>query len=471
MQNLRHTTIVLAALLLLACTRRSDVTANQMLSDAETLLAQDSVRSGETLLRQTIAQAKAEKDWHTQYIALQRLAESVSWSNPGEALRLLRQALAVYERHPDSPRNYVMLLDYAGTYAAQKAYNDDTSFDEALRLTQRAYELADSLCDDELRSQTLTTLANIHWAREQYGEALDCARRADSLAVPSTANAARQVLARCYLSCDSLAQAEALYRSMPAGDDLHTAYIVQSNLAKIAVRRNTPEEAEAAIDSTFEQAENLYFQALAQKDDYFQTTLRQERHNETMRFWVTVAALASVLLLAMAGILYYRLRLVRQQRTFDRQRQQHRLQLMRQQAQSQQIQLTQAREVIRFLQQYILQRSEVLQKLRQGDERRISLSHREWADVERTLDAIDGQRIALLREQYPRLQEEDVQLCILVRLQLSNRAIGNLFCITISAVQHRKTRLKKEVFGEQSPDVTLEQVLERQPIATVVKFP
>ncbi|MDO4995176.1 MAG: hypothetical protein Q4E32_09280 [Bacteroidales bacterium] len=455
MIRLRHT-LLFISLFMLICTSCHRTTARQLLGEAETLLEQDSLLQASMLLRKVVIQAEAEADWHTQYIALQRQAEAIAWSNTDEALRLMLQALEVYRQHPDNERNHVMLLDYAGTYAAQKAYNDDTSFDEALRLTQRAYQLADSLRDNELRSQTLTTLANIHWAREQYGDALNCARRADSLAVPSTENAARQVLARCYLSQDSLAQAEAIYKSMPTDSDIHMAYIVQSNLANIAVRLRDADAAEAAIDSAFEEAERLYFNALEQKDDYYQTVIQQEKHNDNLRLWVSVSVLAIVLLLALAAMFYYRLRL-------SRARQRHRLQLMAQETQRQQEQLAQAQEVIHFLQQYILQRSEALQKLSQSDGQRISLSHREWADVERTLNAIDGQCIALIRQMYPDMSDEDLQLCILVRLKLSNRAIGSIFCITISAVQHRKTRIKKEVFGEQSPDVTLEQVLERLP--------
>ena len=41
------------------------------------------------------------------------------------------------------------------------------------------------------------------------------------------------------------------------------------------------------------------------------------------------------------------------------------------------------------------------------------------------------------------------------------RAIGNLFSITVSAAQHRKLKIKKEIFGEPDPDITLEQVLAR----------
>ena len=57
------------------------------------------------------------------------------------------------------------------------------------------------------------------------------------------------------------------------------------------------------------------------------------------------------------------------------------------------------------------------------------------------------------------MEEDDIHLCILTRLQLSNRAIGNIYCISVSAVQHRKLKLKKDVFGEKDPDMTLEQVI------------
>lgn len=79
--------------------------------------------------------------------------------------------------------------------------------------------------------------------------------------------------------------------------------------------------------------------------------------------------------------------------------------------------------------------------------------------MERTLDVIDGGRYAHLRECYPGLREDDMKLCILTRLRLSNRAIGNIYSISVSAVQHRKLKLKKEVFGQDDPDLSLEQVL------------
>ena len=51
-------------------------TAKACLEEAEAALANDSVRLGESLLRKTIRLAEESKDWHTNYIAYQRLAEA-----------------------------------------------------------------------------------------------------------------------------------------------------------------------------------------------------------------------------------------------------------------------------------------------------------------------------------------------------------------------------------------------------------
>ena len=256
-------------------------TAAGCLEEAEAALANDSIRLGETLLRKTIRLAEESEDWHTNYIAYQRLAEALSQSNPEEALRLMKKALTIYEQHPDDERNNVILLDYAGTYASQVAFTTEGSFDEALEFVNKAYDIAKKNQMTDLMCQTLTSLANIAWANE----------------------------------------------------------------------------------------------------------------------------------------------------------------------------------VVTFLQNFILERTEAMKKLNQSGDSLIYLSPHEWNEVERTLNAIDNNRFATIREQYPNMQEDDIRLCLLTRLGISNRVIGNIYCITISAVQHRKLKLKKDVFGETNPDITLEQIL------------
>ncbi len=456
--------IFIIGILMVACSQqqqKSDSqTAARCLEEAEAALANDSIRQGETLLRKAIQLSEASEDWHTNYIAHQRLAEAISQSNPEEALRLMKKALTVYEQHPDDERNYVILLDYAGTYAAQLAFITEGSYDEATDFTNRAYAIAKEKQMKDMMCQTLTSLANIAWAKEDYRQALDYAHQAlateNAEGTESTESGTLQVLARSYFSLNMLDSAETVYRQIDTGDDVHLAYIVQSNLAKIALRRLGATEVEDSVDEAFLQIEDFYYKALEQKDQYYQASLKQEMENQQLEYrskiygrTLLIAIIASgIILLAVVLALRYRIRMQEQEKR-----------QLQQEAEHQKTLLHQANEVVTFLQGFILERTEVLKKLNQSGDSLIYLTPHEWSEIERTLNAIDNNRFAKIREQYPNMQEDDIRLCILTRLGLSNRTIGNIYCITISAVQHRKLKLKKDVFGESNPDITLEQIL------------
>ena len=470
--------IFIIGVLLMACgqpQQESDSqTAAHCLDEAEAALANDSIRLGETLLRKAIHQAEASEDWHTYYISCQRLAEALSQGNPEEALRLMKQALTIYEQHPDDERNHVILLDYTGTYAAQVAYTTEGSYDEALDYIHRAYDIAKGNQMADLMCQTLTSLANIAWAKGDYRQALDYAHQAETVATDDLRQGTLQVLARSYLSLNMLDSAETVYRQLEPREDVHLASVVQSNLAKIALRRMGATKLEDDIVGAFEQVEDFYYKALEQKDQYYQETLRQEMENQQLEYrsqmycrTLLIVIIAAVMILLMVVLaLRYRIRMLRQQRAYEQSKLENKLFMQeqekrqfQQEAEHQKTLLHQANEVVAFLQNFILERTEVMKKFNQSGDSLIYLNPHEWSEIERTLNAIDNNRFANIREQYPNMQEDDIRLCILTRLGLSNRTIGNIYCITISAVQHRKLKLKKEVFGEINPDVTLEQIL------------
>jgi len=447
------------AVLLTACHQQQGIyfpTATGCLEEAETALANDSIRLGETLLRKAIHLAEASEDWHTNYIAHQRLAEALSESNPKEALQLMKQALNIYEQHPDNEHNYVILLDYAGTYAAQVAYSKEGTYDEALDYIHRAYSIAKKSQMNDMMCQTLTSLANIAWAKKDYHQALEYAHQAERAATDDLRPGVLQVLGRSYLSLNMTDSAETAYRKIRPGDDVHMAYIVQSNLAKIALRRMGARQVEDSVVEAFEKAEDFYYKALEQKDEYYQKTLRQEIENQQLEYNSKMYARTLIIIIvallfvisAMLLVVRYRMQAQRQEKRQLQQETEHQKAL-----------LYQANEVVAFLKNFVLERMEVMKKLNQNGNSLIYLSTHEWNEIERTLNAIDNNSFAKLREQYPQMQEDDIRLCILTRLGISNRNIGNIYCITISAVQHRKLKLKKEVFGETNPNITLEQIL------------
>ena len=124
-------------------------------------------------------------------------------------------------------------------------------------------------------------------------------------------------------------------------------------------------------------------------------------------------------------------------------------------------QLRQKDTIISMLRGHIMDKSEILQMLEPGagSNRRTVIDVRNWREIEATLDTMDNGFVQRLRNDHPQFSEDDIRLCMLTRLKLSNNALASIYSITISAVQHRKQKLKKDGFGVTDPAISLEQVI------------
>ena len=121
--------------------------------------------------------------------------------------------------------------------------------------------------------------------------------------------------------------------------------------------------------------------------------------------------------------------------------------------------LRQKDSMIAMLRGHIMDKSEILDMLEPAAGKRTVINARNWREIEMTLDTADGNFVSRLRAEHPQFSEEDIRLCMLARLQLSNTALSAIYLISVSAVQHRKQKLKKEGFGVTDPTVTFDQII------------
>ena len=121
--------------------------------------------------------------------------------------------------------------------------------------------------------------------------------------------------------------------------------------------------------------------------------------------------------------------------------------------------LRQKDTAISMLRGHIMDKSEILEMLEPTSGKRTVINARNWREIELTLDTADGNFVSRLRAAHPEFSEEDIRLCLLARLKLSNMALSAIYLISVSAVQHRKQKLKKEGFGVADPTVTLDQII------------
>ena len=121
--------------------------------------------------------------------------------------------------------------------------------------------------------------------------------------------------------------------------------------------------------------------------------------------------------------------------------------------------LRQKDTIIEMLRGHIIDKSEILEMLAPTQGKRTIINARNWREIEATLDTADNGFVNRLRTEHPAFDEDDIRLCMLTRLRLSNNALSAIYCISVSAVQHRKQKLKKEGFGVSDPNVTLDQII------------
>ena len=121
--------------------------------------------------------------------------------------------------------------------------------------------------------------------------------------------------------------------------------------------------------------------------------------------------------------------------------------------------LRQKDTMITMLRGHLMDKSEILDMLEPKAGKRTIINARNWREIEMTLDTADGNFVSRLRAEHPQFTEEDIRLCMLTRLRLSNTALSAIYVVSVSAVQHRKQKLKKEGFGVTDPTVTLDQLI------------
>lgn len=433
----------------------------------------DSIKVSEDIYRQAIKYSEKAEDWHTCYIAYQRLANQVHWSSVEDALQLIKEGIKVYHKCNDKDENLLSLFHYAAHYASEIDYAHDGDFNDALEMAYKGMEIAKVNHWDSYMQQTEMLLADIYWMKGDYYRALEHAR---NVPLPDISTAEGIVwngkLANYYLSCDSLQRAIELFLAPTYIEDVTQTYLYARGLSEVAAHQLIKDSILFYMDSAFTASEMMYLKAQQIKDEYYRDLIQKEKDNDILIYhnklqkWLFCA---TSLFIIVFGGLFIRLLLIRKSkaesdRLLLQERQLHheaKLLHMQKEATFQQ-ERNQALEdshkkklaTIRHLQNYIIEHTEVTEKLRERPDFE-KMTPKEWSDIENLLDEIDDNRMSKLRARFKSLSPEDVRLCIMVRLGMSNPNIGRVYGITPSAVQHRKQTLKKNVLGVVDPKVTL----------------
>ena len=438
---------------------------------------QDSTSRCEQAYRTAVKWAEQAGDPNTQYCALMRLAkQKYRGGNTEEALRLVYEARDVYQACSNDEEYFYLHIIYdAATYFIHTADETHHNYNTAFCLIDMVYKYARRSGSQRGLNLCHVADADIYSHIGMHDKALKSARQIVFDHEETEAGIGQRfVVAECYRRCDSVRQAVDLYRCCLRSTDAKMRYLASRRLGDLMVRDGQPDSAAAYYKAALDNEEEVNRTALATKEDYYREVVSQERERERMRYEASLqtrvlgGGIAFFALLALfVGVgLSLRLRVQRERRRSQLKARKHELErhiLERCHLESERRILAekvgQKEAMVRFLRGYIIERLEFVRKVSGEKSSRITLTRKDWYDIERIVDEIDDHSISRVRERFPGLSEEDIRLCIMVRLRLSNPVIGSIYGISVSAVQHRKQKLKKEGLGETDPGTTLEQAI------------
>lgn len=437
----------------------------------------DSTKQCEDLLHQAIKYSEICEDWHTCYLAYTQLGISTVWSNPEYAIQQSLKALDAYHIINDDVNNEVLIL---GKIAA--CFLSFAEPDSALKYYRKGFDLAEKSQLNRSQNYMCMGLASTYCYIGDYEKALDYARRGIITADSTVLVTSLVTLAQCYLDCDSLVQAKETLDTIPCkSDDYLNKYLILRNLSEIAFQKQDYDSLYTYVDSAYECLENRFLHAQSVKDEYYQDNLVKKLEKEQMQYeaernkWVlgSVIFIGVLIVLFIYNVLRSRI-VVERHKRFNHvmaQRFEHSKHLQEQKEkerviaehqkdiQHKQELLHQKSMTLAVLQKHLLEKLEqVRQLLTDNDKAR--MTEEAWKDIEHLMDDTDNNFVQNLRKQHKEFKEEDIQLCMLVRLKVTNATIANIFYIGESAVKKRKSLLKKTGFRITDPNITLEQVIE-----------
>ena len=403
----------------------------------------DSAKLGEDCLRTAARHAEERGEYYTLYLALNRLASNIKYSDASLALEYSKKALQVYSEHcPPIVTNKILLMMGIGD-----AYLLCNKEDSALYYMDMAFEEANKMGDSTLIGAVLQDKSILYTKLDDYQQALSMVKAAWDISPAKNINLASR-LASCYADADSAQQARELYdQTIPIGD-YGQRYLAYKNLATLAAKDNNETSFIAYSDSSYECMKEMYKQILKTKSDYYQDLIRLEKENrqqEAEIYHKRIFILCSLLLLViavMAGILVY----INIRNKAKREREQH---LLREQFAREQhaMELAHKNDQLTMMRKMVMEKYDFHKRIEEQNKsgRHITLAPEDWKEISAFLNVTGEGFPERLKKAYPKLRDRDYQFCMLVRLGFSIKSLANICGIAEASLKQKLVTYKERL--------------------------
>ena len=423
-------------------------------------LLNDSDKIAHDMLRTSADVAKERNEYYTACLALGKLTNSLSHINPQVAIEYAKDVVDIHCNYPTNTRNHILsILDIGECFVFMG------EMDSALVHMRQALNLAEHSGDSASVASAYKDIAATFNQWNMADSALVYALKMAEYQ-PRLSDAKRLMLGSALYEAGRTDEAEILLKEIVENPKSKQRYSSYKLLCRIALEQGDAENLYAYMDSANRAIEDKYLGALATNADYYEDNLAQELENERiksqseLRSWIMGGGIVILVLLLILSYFIYQNRKNRAERMMELEKERSRMQAEFTEKEHQK-QMEQKDRFISMIQRHLLEKSNIIVKLSNKDRKNINtVSLSDWDEMEKLLDDTDNRFTSRLKEAYPDIKDDDFRFCMLVRVNLSNAELAEIYNVEQVSIKKRKQRMKKNIFGIEDSSVSLNSFIE-----------
>ena len=410
----------------------------------------DSTECAMRCYQEAIEKSAEVRDTANECLALESVAYLLVTQDVNASLMNAQKAFSLYAQYSKAtPRNYVC---YAFTLS--NCYDVCQSKEKALHYAHVALDKALSTNDTTLWADAYKSMAKSCVDLEREKEALYYIHQ--SFKYTRQPQVSQYVcLANCYYSngmYDKCVQLLDTLRVYSPRERFISYYFRFSS----EVALGNKDRAKRLADSAIETMTQLYVKAAKDKVSYYEKivkTGRQRAQAQAETMWYKVVLVSVICLFVALAICVF---FIHRERSLKRRVAYQELTKEKDFLEQQRKRDVANQEVIdRMIRNFLNKKIEILEKLKTIEEDDMSshiiLRETEWADIEDYLNITSNYFVERLRKAYPNLKEKDIHFLMLLRINVSQKCLSNIYGISEKSVK-QKLYLFKNTIGLDSKD-------------------
>ena len=425
----------------------------------------DSTTECEECFQNVVNNAKKRGDIDLQCLALEKLSRSIVLSNKRLSVIYAKKAVDLYSNQKNAKiANLILyMLNLANCYIL------DNQKDSSFFYLRQSQQYLNRISDNSMPKYVYHSLSRAFYYFNEKDSALFYSRKA----IDETSDIKLMVFYSCCLEeCDSLESAERLLRICSAESNDKLKYSSYMELCKLSCKRINDKQLSTDIDSLERYAEKYMLDLYSQKGKYFEETINQGRQLERqenavmVRNGVILFIIVTVLLLAALVYVYLSKRKTLHAQEVRHIQEHYEMELESQRKEKEYLErehkllLESKNKQIALLKNGLFERLELAKKIKdaKGQSCHVVINDNDWNQLHSLLEGGEEYFVSKLKERYPSLSNDEIRMCMLIRIGLSNEDMANIYCITINSMK-RKLYSFKEKMGITDKDQSVRNVI------------